>query len=65
MCQIEKARGPNGKDIEVPLYDYTVGFNAQRNRFQFKLCARDDSRMQILEEEIKGNSDKDPLRHRM
>lgn len=38
--------------IEVPLYDYTPGFNTQPNRFQFDLKVRSDARREVIEKEF-------------
>lgn len=59
--EIQKARDKSGKDIEPPLYDYTVGFNAQPNWFPFELKVRNSERLAVIDAELKKNAGSDPL----
>ncbi|KAI9812339.1 MAG: hypothetical protein M1827_004788 [Pycnora praestabilis] len=47
-CTIRKKRDAQGKEIEVPWYDYTAGFNVQPKPFQFEVMPRNELRLKIL-----------------
>ncbi|ORY08946.1 cytochrome P450 [Clohesyomyces aquaticus] len=51
-CHISQKKGPDGKEIEVPWYDYNTGFVCQPNWFPFDLEAR-DGKNKIVEREWK------------
>ena len=63
-CDISKKKGDNGKDIEVPLYDYCDGFNVQPNWFAFDLKARSVEKLKIVEQEFEREMESDPLKAR-
>jgi cytochrome P450 len=56
-----KAKDEDGNEIEPPLYDYTAGFNAQPKWFPFTLMVRSDSKLAIIDTELKRNAENDPL----
>jgi Cytochrome P450 len=60
-CQIEKAKDADGNVIEVPLYNYTVGFNTQPEPFQYSLKPRSEERMAILKRAVQSAKETDPL----
>jgi hypothetical protein len=39
-CHIEKKRDSDGNHLDVPLYDYTTGFNVQPKWFPFEMTPR-------------------------
>ena len=62
-CQIsKKVDAQTGKEIEVPLYDYTAGFNAQPMPFEFDLKPRDGKRLELLRKVVETGKLEDPLR---
>ena len=61
-CDISKAKDGYGKEIEVPLYDYTAGFNVQPKKFPFELTARSQGRVKVIENEWEKLVKEDPLR---
>ncbi|KAK5043488.1 hypothetical protein LTR84_011957 [Exophiala bonariae] len=60
-CKISKAKDATGHEIDVPLYNYTTGFNAQPKSFPFELKPRDDSRLGVVEKEYEFWQMNDPL----
>jgi len=63
-CDIRKKIGSDGKEVEVPLYDYVPGFNVQPIWFAFDLKARSEERWKIVQEEYRTEIENDPLRSR-
>ena len=63
-CDIRKKIGSDGKEIEVPLYDYVPGFNVQPNRFAFDLRARSQERWRVVKASYEWEMDNDPLKSR-
>ena len=62
-CQIsKKIDSRTGKEIEVPLYNYTAGFNAQPMPFEFDLKPRDEERLALLRKVVETGTLEDPLR---
>ncbi|KAL4945698.1 hypothetical protein BDV06DRAFT_230158 [Aspergillus oleicola] len=49
-CRIGKKIGEDGKEVDVPWFDYTTGANIMPNKFEFSLIARDEKRMELLRE---------------
>lgn len=56
-CDIRRIEG-----VDVPLYDYTTGFNSQPKPFKFDLKARSSKREQLIQDEYEREKRKDPLR---
>ena len=55
-CNIgKKVDEESGKEIEVPLYDYTAGFNTQPNWFPFELEVRSEAKAQMIEQALEQN----------
>ena len=50
-----------GKEIEVPVYDYTAGFNTQPKWFPFELKARNEKKREVVERVLEQNRKNDPL----
>ena len=63
-CDIKKKLDEDGKEIEVPLYDYGDGLAVQPNWFHFDLKARSESRWQVVKEAYEREMDNDPLKAR-
>lgn len=63
-CDIRKAQDENHEERPVPLYDYTVGFNAQPKWFPFDLQVRSEERQKIVKEEAEKARQEDPLKNR-
>ncbi|KAF2179947.1 cytochrome P450 [Zopfia rhizophila CBS 207.26] len=63
-CDIAKARDWEGKEVEVPLYDYTTGFNVQPRPFPFDLKVRSQDRLQVIDDELERVMRDDPLKGR-
>lgn len=61
-CQISKARDGEGKEVNVPWYDYTAGFNVQPKWFPFELVARSGERKEMVRMAMEGGWREDPLR---
>ena len=62
MCDISKSvDAETGKEIEVPLYDYTAEFNTQPNWFLFELKARSGEKGKLMEQTLERNRRDDPL----
>jgi hypothetical protein len=60
-CQMGKKKDSQGKEIEIPEYDYVAGFNTQPNFFEFDLKER-DGRGKFVEEMYLESRNNDPLR---
>ena len=63
-CNISKKRDANGKEFNVPLYDYCDGFNVQPNFFHFDLQVRSEQRWKVVEEAYQREMENDPLKNR-
>ncbi|KAK4545451.1 hypothetical protein LTR36_002801 [Oleoguttula mirabilis] len=63
-CDIKKKTGSDGKQVEVPLYDYVSGFNVQPKWFAFDLSARSEERWQVVKEAYEWEMEHDPLKDR-
>lgn len=63
-CEIKKKIGADGKEIDVPLYDYVSGFNVQPKPFAFDLEARSEERWKVVQKEYEDGRKSDPLRNR-
>ncbi|KAF2095712.1 cytochrome P450 [Rhizodiscina lignyota] len=63
-CEVKKKTLATGEEEEVPLYDYTAGFNAQPKWFPFDLKVRGDERLKIANEEAEMARERDPLKGR-
>ena len=62
-CQIGKRIDPpTGEGMDVPLYDYTAGFNTRPMPFGFALKARDEKRLELLRKVVEAGKLADPLR---
>ena len=48
--------------VDIPLYDYTAGFNVQPKRFVFDLRARSESRNNIVSTVWENGKNRDPMR---
>ena len=51
-----------GKEVPVPLYDYTSGINAQPKPFAFELKVRSEGRLKIVNQAYEEERRNDPLR---
>lgn len=60
-CHVAKSRDSTGKEIDVPLYDYTQGFNVQPKLFPFDLKVRSQEKMRILQQAVRLGIETDPL----
>ncbi|EON62419.1 hypothetical protein W97_01641 [Coniosporium apollinis CBS 100218] len=63
-CQISKARDGEGKEVNVPWYDYTAGLNVQPKWFPFELAARSAERKEMVRMAMEEGRSEDPLRGR-
>lgn len=63
-CNISKKIDSDGKEVEVPLYDYVSGFNVQPNWFAFDLKVRSEERWDIVKEAYEHEMANDPLKGR-
>lgn len=63
-CDLKKKVGSDGKEIEVPLYDYCDGFNVQPNWFSFDLKVRSQDRWNVVKEAYEREMENDPLKSR-
>ena len=63
-CNISKKVDKDGKEIEVPLYDYCDGFNVQPNWFPFDLKVRSERRWKVVEDAYQREMANDPLKSR-
>ena len=63
-CDIKKKVGKDGKEVDVPMYDYCDGFNVQPNWFAFDLKVRSEGRWRIVEEAYRREMENDPLKSR-
>lgn len=63
-CDIRKKTDENGKEVEVPLYDYCDGFNVQPNWFPFHLEVRSPARWEIVKQAYEREMANDPLKSR-
>ena len=63
-CDIRKKIDKNGKEIEVPLYDYCDGFNVQPNWFNFDLQVRNSARWDVVKAAYEREMENDPLKAR-
>ena len=63
-CNVGRKTGSDGKEMEVPLYDYVSGFNVQPNWFPFDLKVRSEERWRIVQQEYHREMDNDPLKSR-
>ena len=64
-CQIGKRLDPQtSEDMDVPLYDYTAGFNTRPMPFDFALKARDEGRLELLRKVVEAGKLEDPLRRK-
>ena len=61
-CDISKKLDGAGKEIPVPDYEYTPGFNSQPKRFPFELRARSGQRQKIVEQVAREARRTDPLK---
>ncbi|KAK3702409.1 hypothetical protein LTR37_014875 [Vermiconidia calcicola] len=61
-CDISKKKDMNGKEIDVPLYDYCDGFNVQPNFFHFNLKVRSNKHWKVVEEAYQREMEDDPLK---
>lgn len=59
--QFSKMKGQGGREIEVPEYDYTTGFNTQPNRFTFSYVPCAANGVEILEAAWINAQVEDPL----
>lgn len=60
-CDIAKKVGPDGREIDVPLYDYVSGFNVQPKPFAFDLRVRSQKRWDVVQREYMNGQRDDPL----
>jgi len=60
-CSISK-KVVDGKEVPVPLYDYTSGFNVQPKPFAFDLKARSEGRQEIINHAYEEARRNDPLK---
>ncbi|KAK5019977.1 hypothetical protein LTR16_000079 [Cryomyces antarcticus] len=58
---ISKARDERGREIAVPLYDYTSGFNVQPKPFAFDMKARSEDKARMVERAMREAETGDPL----
>lgn len=58
---ISKAKDAAGKPIDPPLYDYTVGFNAQPKWFPFSLEVRSKEKEKLIEQAYEYERKGDPF----
>lgn len=63
-CELKKAKDENGKEKDVPLYNYSEGFNAFPLWFPFDLQVRGEDRLNIVKEEAEKSRQIDPLKDR-
>ena len=61
-CEFSKQRGLDNKEIMVPSYDYTSGFNTQPKPFPFDLKPRSEKRRQLVDDAWREAEAADPLR---
>ncbi|KFZ24257.1 hypothetical protein V502_01249 [Pseudogymnoascus sp. VKM F-4520 (FW-2644)] len=61
-CEFSKQRGRDDKEIKVPSYDYTSGFNTQPKPFSFDLKPRSEKRQQLVDDAWREAEAADPLR---
>ena len=61
-CDFGKKKNKDGSEVEVPLYDYTPGFNVQPKPFVFDLKARSETKTRIIEATMRDALERDPLR---
>lgn len=47
--------------VEVPLYDYTAGFNVQPKPFVFDLKPRSEARQRLVETTWEMGRERDPM----
>jgi hypothetical protein len=60
-CQMGKKKDSQGKEIEIPEYDYVAGFNTQPKFFEFELRDR-KGRGKLVKEMYLESRKNDPLR---
>ena len=63
-CEMRKKVGGDGVEVEVPLYDYTSGFNVEPKHFAFDLEARSQERWNVVREAYEWEMERDPLKER-
>jgi hypothetical protein len=49
-CNVRPARNSQGKDVEIPWYDYTGVAISTPKRFQFRVEERSDGRLAMMEQ---------------
>ncbi|CAG8214192.1 unnamed protein product [Penicillium olsonii] len=49
---IFKVKGPDGKELPLPLYDYTKGFNTQPEHFDFDMVVRSQDRHEFIKKSL-------------
>jgi hypothetical protein len=50
-----------GREIPIPEYNYTAGFNTQPEHFEFELKPRNEKRLGIIKEAYAASRKGDPL----
>ncbi|KAF2453855.1 cytochrome P450 [Lineolata rhizophorae] len=60
-CTVRKTKDGLGKEIDVPPYDYTAGFNVQPKWFPFDLVVRDKAKMDLVDKAYTEAKRGDPL----
>jgi len=60
-CQMGRKRDSQGREIEIPEYDYVAGFNTQPKFFEFEIMER-RGRGKVVEEMYFESRRSDPLR---
>ena len=61
-CEFSKQLGRDNKEIKVPSYDYTSGFNTQPKPFPFHLKPRSEKRQRLVDDAWREAEAADPLR---
>lgn len=60
-CKISKKRDSAGREIDVPLYDYTNGFNTEPKAWPFELVARTKQHSEVVHKAWQEAMEYDPL----
>jgi Cytochrome P450 len=60
--QLSHKLDAQGREIPIPLYNYTAGFNTQPEQFLFELAARSERKADIIKQAYSDSRNADPLR---
>ena len=63
-CHLSHKLDAQGKEIPIPLYNYTAGFNTQPEWFAFDLKARSAKKADIIRQAYSESRKADPLLNR-